>query len=86
MKNVFGKELNFGRELSLLEKGYEWFMVEEYYLYKNDKDYKCRVAAVDTNNRGKIEMYLMLVTARGYRAPTATTGCRLRTGNPDFGR
>lgn len=86
MKNVFGKELNITKELNYLERGYEWLLPEEYELYKNDNDYRCRVAAADTNGRGKIEMYLVLVTARGYRNPTSTRGCRLRTGNPEHGR
>lgn len=87
MKNTFGKELSFGKEMYYLERGYEWLLPEEYELYKNDNDYKCRVAAADTNGR-KNEMYLVLVTARGYRNPTSTStrGCRLRTGNPEHGR
>lgn len=86
MKNVFGKELDISKELYFLENNYEWLLAEEYELYKNDNDYICRVAAADTNSRGKNELYLVQVTARGYGIPTSTRGCRLRTGNPEYGR
>ena len=86
MKNMHGKFLDLVKEMELLAQGYEWYTSYEFEKIIKPEGVEYHVAAVDRVN-GKNEMYLVLVGgAIGYWAPTATTGCRLRTGNPDFGR
>ncbi len=87
MKNAFGKPLEFDRELALLATGYEWYTADEFYnLICTDGDIYRQVAAVEIKD-GRKEMFLVRIAERtGYRCPRASSGCRLRTGNPDHGR
>ena len=86
MKDSFGKELGLEQEMEYLAHGYEWVTAEDYYKLCNDQGMTVKVVAVDKNSRGKKEWYLLKEVATGYWVPTATSGCRLRTGNPEHGR
>ena len=86
MKNSHGKPLSLEQELKLLETGFEWVTAEEFYtLIVPDESLHRSVAAVDIVN-GRKELFLVRATIQGYREPFATSGCRLRTGNPEHGR
>lgn len=87
MRNIFGKVLTLEVELAYLANGYEWFTSEEFEGLIKPEGVAYHVAAADTNECGKNEMYLVHVGGKkGYKSPTASSGCRLRTGNPDYGR
>lgn len=88
MKNFHGVELSLEREMNLLARGYEWFDSFEFNNLIKPEGVEYHIGGVDENTiTGKIEYYLVQVGGDpGYRIPTATFGCRLRTGNPDYGR
>lgn len=86
MKDSFGKELTLEQEMEYLAHGFEWVMAEDYFELCNDRGMTVKVVAVDKNSRGKKDWYLLKEVATGYWVPTVTSGCRLRTGNPEHGR
>lgn len=88
MKNFHGTQLSFEREMELLGNGYEWFDSYEFNKIIKPEGVKYHIGGVDENTiTGKIEYYLVQVGGNpGHHVPTVTFGCRLRTGNPDYGR
>lgn len=87
MKNAFGKPLAFEDEVNLLAAGYDWYSADEFFnIICADDDIYRQVAAVEIKD-GRKEMFLVRIAERtGYRCPKSSSGCRLRTGNPDHGR
>ena len=88
MKNFHGKPLTLENEMALLAQGYEWYTSYEFNKIIQPEGVEYHIGGVDVNAiTGKKEYYLVQVGGeRGYYIPTSTSGCRLRTGNPDHGR